>query len=90
MSLNYERKLKMDKSYIKSDEKASALGEWVLFVNILGIFFWLVYELYESFNSEPTYRWESSFNVVGLSMGLIFVFLFLFFISKSLLKKHLL
>ncbi|MBA65815.1 MAG: hypothetical protein CMG55_08445 [Candidatus Marinimicrobia bacterium] len=79
----------MDRSYIKSEEKASVLGEWILFFNILGIFFWLVYELYKSFNSEPTYRWESSFNVVGLSMGLIFVFLFLFFISKSLVKKHL-
>ena len=80
----------MDKSYIKSEERATKIGLWVLFFNILMIFIWLVYELYESFNSEPTYRWESSFNVVGLSMGLIFVFLFLFFISKSLLKKYLL
>ena len=78
----------MDKSYINSDEKARTLGEWVLFFNMLGIFVWLVYELYESFNREPTYKWESSFNVIGLSMGLIFVFLFLFFITKNLFKKH--
>ena len=76
----------MDRSYIKSEEKASVLGEWILFFNILGIFFWLVYELYKSSNSEPTYRWESSFNIVGLPMGLIFVFLLLVVITRSLIK----
>ena len=56
----------MDKSYIKSEERATKIGLWVLFFNVLMIFIWLVYELYESFNSEPNYRWEGSFNNVGI------------------------
>ena len=77
----------MDKGYIKTEEKAEKIGEWILFFIMLGIFSWLVLELFNSFNSQPTYRWESSFNIVGLSMGLIFVFFLLFFLSKSLFKK---
>ncbi len=77
----------MDKSYIDSEEKESKLGEWILFFNILLIFFWLVYELFASFNREPSYRWEISFNIVGLSVGLIFVFLLLVAITRSLFKK---
>ena len=77
----------MDKSYIKSEQQAGKIGEWVLFFNMLAIFAWLVFELFNSFDSQPNYRWESSFNIVGLSMGLIFVFFLLFFLSKSLFKK---
>ena len=77
----------MDKSYIKSEQKAGKIGEWVLFFTMLAIFAWLVFELFNSFDSQPNYRWESSFNIVGLSMGLIFVFFLLFFLSKSLFKK---
>ena len=77
----------MDKSYIDSEEKATKLGEWILFFNILLIFFWLTYELHASFNSDPSYRWEKSFNIVGLSVGIIFVFLLLVTITRSLIKK---
>ena len=77
----------MDKSYIKSEQKEGKIGEWVLFFTMLAIFAWLVFELFNSFDSQPNYRWESSFNIVGLSMGLIFVFFLLFFLSKSLFKK---
>ncbi len=78
----------MDKSYIKSKQKAGKIGEWVLFFNMLVIFAWLVFELFNFFDSQPNYRWESSFNIVGLSMGLIFVFFLLFFYQKVCLKKH--
>ena len=77
----------MDKSYIDSEEKEGKLGEWILFFNILLIFFWLTYELHASFNSDPSYRWEKSFNIVGLSVGIIFVFLLLVTITRSLIKK---
>jgi len=76
----------MDKSYIKSEEESTKLGLWILFINVLVIFVWLVYELYKLFDSDPTYRWESSFNIVGLPMGLIFVFLLLVVITRSLIK----
>ena len=77
----------MDSSYVKSEEKESKLGEWILFFNILLIFIWLLYELYASFNTEPAYRWEKSFNIVGLSLGIIFVFIFLVALTKSLINK---
>ena len=77
----------MDNSYVKSEEKESKLGEWILFFNILLIFIWLIYELYESFNTEPSYRWEKSFNIVGLSLGIIFVFIYLVTLAKTLLKR---
>ena len=77
----------MDNSYVKSEEKESKLGEWILFFNILLIFIWLLYELYASFNTEPPYSWEKSFNVVGLYLGIVFVFIFLVAAAKSLIKK---
>ena len=77
----------MDKNYVKSEEKESKLGEWILFFNILLIFIWLLYELYASFNTEPAYRWEKSFNIVGLFVGIIFVFIFLVALTKSLINK---
>ena len=77
----------MDNSYIESEEKESRLGEWILFFNILLIFIWLLYELYASFYSEPSYRWEKSFNIVGLSIGIIFIFLLLVALTRSLIKK---
>ena len=77
----------MDKSYIKSDEETTLLGLWVLFFTLSIIFLWLIYEIYVSLNYEPTYRWESSFNIVGLPY-LTFVFLLLFFVTKNLIKKY--
>ena len=77
----------MDKSYAKSEEKESKLGEWILLFNILLIFIWLLYELYASFNTKPSYRWEKSFYILGLPVGIIFVFIFLVALTKSLIKK---
>ena len=78
----------MYKNYAKYDEEMSKVGLWVLFFTLLVIFFWLVYEFYVSFNNKPTYRWESSFNIVGLPF-IIFVFLALIVVTKSLVKKSL-
>ena len=78
----------MYKRYAKYDEEMSKIGLWVLFFTLLVIFIWLVYEFYQSFNHVPTYRWESSFNIVGLPF-IIFVFLALIVVTKSLVKKSL-
>ena len=77
----------MDSSYIESEKRATKIGLWVLFFNFLMIFIWLIYELFESFNSEPDYRWESSFNIIGIPFGLIFVGLILFAITRKLIKE---
>ena len=77
----------MDRSYIESEKRATKIGLWVLFFNFLIIFIWLIYELFESFNSEPDYRWESSFNIIGIPFGLIFVGLILFMITRKLIKE---
>ena len=77
----------MDSSYIESEKRATKIGLWVLFFNFLMIFIWLIYELFESFNSESDYRWESSFNIIGIPFGLIFVGLILFAITRKLIKE---
>ena len=78
----------MDSSYIESEKRATKIGLWVLFFNFLMIFIWLIYELFESFNSEPGYRWEYSFNIIGIPFGLIFVGLILFAITRKLIKEN--
>ena len=77
----------MDRSYIESEKRATKIGLWVLFFNFLMIFIWLIYELFQSFNSEPDYRWESSLNIIGIPFGLIFVGLILFAITRKLIKE---
>ena len=77
----------MDRSYIKSEKRATKIGLYVLFFNFLTIFIWLIYELFESFNSEPDYRWEFSFSIIGITFGLIFVGLILFAISRKLIEE---
>ncbi len=77
----------MDKSYIKSEKRATKIGLWVLFFNALMIFIWLLYETYETFNSEIDYRWESSFNFVGIPIGLLLVGLFLLIITRKLIEE---
>ena len=79
----------MDKSYIKSDKKQALLGDWFLFISILSVFFWFIYELYHTFNSEPSYRWETSFNMVGLSFGLIIITIFLIYLLKKIFRNTL-
>ena len=74
----------MDKSYIKSEKGATKIGLWVLFFNTLMIFIWL---LYETFNSEPNYRWESLFNFIGIPIGLLLVGLFLIIITRRLIQE---
>ena len=78
----------MDRSYIESEKRATKIGLWVLFFNFLMIFIWLIYELFASFNNEPSYRWESSFNIIGIPFGLIFVGLILFAITRKLIKEN--
>ena len=77
----------MDRSYIESEKIATKIGLWVLLFNFLMIFIWLIYELFESFNSEPDYRWESYFNIIGIPFGLIFVGLILFAITRKLINE---
>ena len=76
----------MYKRYAKYDEEISKLGLWVLFIILLVIFIWLIYEFYQSFSNEPSYRWELSFNIVGLPFIISILFL-LIFVTKSLIKK---
>jgi apolipoprotein N-acyltransferase len=77
----------MDRSYIESDKRATKIGLWILFFNFLIAFNWLIYELYESFNSVPNYRWEFSFNLIGIPFALIFIGLILFAITRALIKE---
>ena len=77
----------MDSSYIESEKKATLVGLWILLFNFLMIFVWLSYEFYAFFNRESDYRWEFTFNIVGIPFGLIFVGLILFAISKKLIKE---
>ena len=77
----------MDKSYIESEKKSTAIGLWVLFFNFLIIFIWLSYDLYNSFNSEPDFRWEFSFTIIGIPFALIFVGLILYAITRALINE---
>ena len=77
----------MDRSYIESEKRATKIGLWVLFFNFSMIFIWLIYELFESFNSEPDYKWEFAFSIIGIPFALIFVGLFLFTIIRALIKE---
>ena len=72
---------------IRDRKRATKIGLWVLFFNFLIIFVWLLYELYKSFNSEPDYRWEFSFNIIGIPFALIFIGLILFAIIRALIKE---
>ena len=58
----------------------------VLVLHFLIVFVWLLYELYKSFNSEPDYKWEFSFNIIGIPFALIFVGLFLL-ITRALIRE---
>ena len=77
----------MDRSYIESEKRSTKIGLWVLFFNFLMIFIWLSYELYKSFNSEPDFRWEFSFTIIGIPFALIFVGLFLYAITRALINE---
>ncbi len=77
----------MDRSYIESEKRATNIGLWFLFFNFLMIFIWLSYELYKSFNSEPDFRWEFSFTIIGIPFALIFVGLILYAITRALINE---
>ena len=77
----------MDRSYIESEKRSAKIGLWVLFFNFLMIFIWLSYELYKSFNSEPDFRWEFSFTIIGIPFALIFVGLILYAITRALINE---
>ena len=77
----------MDKSYIESEKKSTEIRLWVLFFNFLIIFIWLSYDSYKSFNSEPDFRWEFSFTIIGIPFALIFVGLILYAITRALINE---
>ena len=72
-----------------NDMYAPVCRIWIIFFNLLGGFFLLAYELYNSFHGESKslYKFYSSFQNIGLSVGLIFIGLSLFFVSRSIVKR---
>ena len=81
--------INMDRSYIESDKWEKNVGEWILFFNLLMLFTLLLLELYDSFfgQGKSLYLFYRDFQNIGLTVGLIFVGLFLFLITKSILKR---
>ena len=79
----------MDRSYIESDKWEKNVGEWILFFNLLLLFTLLLLELYDSFfgQKKSLYLFYRDFQNIGLTVGLIFIGLFLFLITKSILKR---
>ena len=81
--------INMDRSYIESDKWEKNVGEWILFFNLLMLFTLLLHELYNSFfgQEKSLYLFYRDFQNIGLTVGLIFVGLFLFLIAKSIIKR---
>ena len=81
--------INMDRSYIESDKWEKNVGEWILFFNLLLLFTLLLLELYNSFfgQEKSLYLFYRDFQNIGLTVGLIFVGLFLFLVTKSILKR---
>ena len=79
----------MDRSYIESDKWEKNVGEWILFFNLFMLFNLLLLEFYDSFfgQEKSLYLFYRDFQNIGLTVGLIFVGLFLFLITKSILKR---
>ena len=77
----------MDRSYIQSEKRSTKIRLWVLFFNFLIIFIWLSYDLYNSFNTEPDFRWEFSFTIIGIPFALIFVGLILYVIAGAFINE---
>ena len=81
--------INMDRSYIESDKWEKNVGEWILFFNLLLLFTLLLLELYNSFfgQEKSLYLFYRDYQNIGLTVGLIFVGLFLFLITKSIIKR---
>ena len=81
--------INMDRSYIESDKWEKNVGEWILFFNLLMLFTLLLLELYNSFfgQEKSLYLFYRDFQNIGLTVGLIFIGLFLFLITKSIIKR---
>ena len=77
----------MSKVDTKSEEKESDLGNYVLAINLIVLLFFMIYQLFKSFNKEPIVKWHYYFNIIGYGWGLIFVSIFLFFTIKNLINK---
>ena len=77
----------MNKIDIKSEEKESDLGNYVLAINLIVLLFFMIYQFFKSFNKEPIVKWHYYFNIIGYGWGLIFVSIFLFFTIKNLINK---
>ena len=81
--------INMDRSYIESDKWEKNVGEWILFFNLLLFFTLLLLELYNSFfgQEKSLYLFYRDFQNIGLTVGLIFIGLFLFLVTKSIIKR---
>ena len=77
----------MNKIDIKSEEKESDLGNYVLAINLIALLLFMIYQFFKSFNKEPIVKWHYYFNIIGYGWGLIFVSIFLIFTIKNLIKK---
>ena len=77
----------MNKIDIKSEEKESDLGNYVLAINLIALLLFMIYQFFKSFNKEPIVKWHYYFNIIGYGWGLIFVSIFLFFTIKNLINK---
>ena len=77
----------MNKIDIKSEEKESDLGNYVLAINLMALLLFMIYQFFKSFNKEPIVKWHYYFNIIGYGWGLIFVSIFLFFTIKNLINK---
>ena len=84
--MNFSQK-KMIKSNIKSKERESNLGNYVLAINLIALLLFMVYQFFKSFNEEPIVKWHYYFNIIGYGWGFIFVSIFLFFTIKNLITK---
>ena len=77
----------MNKSDIKSKEKESNLGNWVLVINLIALLAFMVSQFFKSFDQEPIVKWHYYFNIIGYGWGLIFISIFLLFSIKNLINK---
>ena len=81
--------ISMDRSYIESDKWEKNVGEWILFFNLFLLFTLILLELYNSFfgQEKSLYLFYRDFQNIGLTVGLIFIGLFLFLITKSIIRR---
>ena len=78
----------MDRNYIESDKWEKNVGEWILFFNLLMLFIFSCLNCMIRFlDRKVSLSILRDFQNIGLTVGLIFIGLFLFLITKSILKR---